>query len=114
MDFVIGIVKVLIGTFVFFTITRVTYEKTKENSKWGWIIFVGFIAVTNMLVHRFIGSSINPPFFTAVWTCITVVGLTPRESNEVSPWLKRAIYAIIIGTLIGWLSYAETHVNKIS
>lgn len=107
MEFLIGTIKVLIGTFVLFTVARVAYVSIGQRSKWGWVVFVGGLAISNMLAHRALGSSINPPFFTALWFGITLAGLTPKDSPNVNPWLKRAIYAIVFGTIIGWASYAE-------
>ena len=107
MEFFIGLIKVLVGTFVLFTAARVTYESIGQRSKWGWVAFVGSLAVINMVLHRLLGSSINPPFFTALWFGITISGLTPKDSPTVTLWYKRAVYAIVLGTIIGWASYAE-------
>lgn len=68
---------------------------------------MGGLALTNMLIYRLFGSSINPPFFTAVWFAITLLGLAPKESPTVSLWYKRGFYAIVLGTIVGWASYAE-------
>lgn len=107
MEFIIGLIKVLVGAFVLFTVARVTYENIGQRSKWGWVVFVGGLALTNMLVHRLLGSSINPPFFTAFLFGMTISGLTPKDSPTVNLWYKRAIYAIVLGTLVGWTAYAE-------
>lgn len=107
VDFFIGFSKVLVGVFVLFTLARVTYENLGQRSKLGWLVFVGSLALANMLLHRLLGSSINPPFFTALLFGVTIAGLTPKNSPTMSIWSKRAIYAIVLGTLIGWASYAE-------
>jgi len=107
MEFLIGLMKVLFGTFVLFTVARNTYESIGQESKWGWVAFVGALAVINMVFHRLVGSSIDPPFYTAILFCLTISGLTPKDSPTVSLWYKRAIYAVILGTIIGWASYAE-------
>lgn len=107
MNFVVGIIEVLVGAFILFTIARKTYSRLVRRSGWAWVAFVGFLAIVNMLIHRIIGSSINPPFFTAVLFATTLVGLTPKEDATLNPWHKRAIYAVIVGTVIGWASYAE-------
>ena len=78
-----------------------------QRSGWAWVVLVGALAVANMVIHRLLGSTINPPFFTALWFGITLSGLTPKESPTVAPWYKRAIYAVVVGTVIGWASYAE-------
>lgn len=107
MDFIIGAVKVVIGTFVLFAVARVTYEPLARKSGWFWVSFVAVLAILNMVVHRLIGSSINPPFFTAAWFGITLAGLTPKDSPTVAPWYRRAIYGLVAGTLIGWGAYVE-------
>lgn len=107
MDFMLGIVKVLFGTFVFFTVARVTYGTIGQRSGWAWVALVGALAVVNMVIHRLLGSTINPPFFTAVLFGITLSGLTPKDFPAVALWYKRAIYAVVVGTVIGWASYAE-------
>jgi hypothetical protein len=107
MEFIIGLIKVLVGAFVLFTVARLTYENIGQRSKWGWVAFVGGLALANMLLYRLLGSSINPPFFTALLFGVTIAGLTPKDSPTMSVWYKRAIYAIVLGTLIGWASYAE-------
>ena len=107
MDFILGAIKVLIGTFVLFTVARVTYGTIGQRSGWAWVALVGALAVANMVVHRLLGSTINPPFFTAVWFGIVLSGLTPKDSPSVASWYKRAIYAVVVGTAIGWTAYAE-------
>jgi DMSO reductase anchor subunit len=71
-----------------------------------WRAFVGVLAIANMLVHRLVGSSINPPVWTAVLFAIPVAGLAGAEPWS-KPWPKRAVYAILAGTILGWLFYAE-------
>ncbi|MEQ1486377.1 hypothetical protein [Methyloglobulus sp.] len=107
MDFILGTVKVLIGTFVLFTVARITYGTIGQRSGWAWVTLVCALAIANMVIHRLLGSTINPPFFTAVWFGIVLSGLTSKESPTVAPWYKRAIYAVVLGTVMGWASYAE-------
>jgi hypothetical protein len=107
VNLLIGIIEVLVGAFALFTIARIAYPRIGGHSKWGWVIFVGGLAVLNMLIHRVIGSSINPPFNTAVLFGVTIFGLAPRNQAEEALWFKRAIYAIAFGTILGWASYAE-------
>ncbi len=108
MDFIYGVAKVLVGTFVLFTIARVSLNNLGSyHSGWPWVVFVGVLAVANMLLHRILGSSINPPFFTAVWFAITLAGLPPKESPTVLPLHKRAIFAIVVGTVVGCASYVD-------
>lgn len=103
MSFMLAAVKVLVGTFVLFTIARLSHRPN-----WSWVVFVGALALANMLIHRFVGSSINPPFFTSVFFAITLSGLSPADTPlSETPWLKRSIIAIGVGTFIGWLSFAE-------
>lgn len=107
MEFLIGVAKVLIGTFVLFTVARVTYGFIGQRSEWAWVVLVGTLAVANMVVHRLIGSTINPPFYTALWFGFCLAGLTPKESPKVTTWYRRAIYSTVVGTIIGWLAYVE-------
>lgn len=113
MDFVWGVLKVIVGGFLLFTIARVAYGRLVPRSGWAWVALVGVLAIANMLVHRALGSSINPPFFTAVLFAITLLGLAPDDSvaegtvSSVSRWHKRGVVAVAICTAIGWLSYAS-------
>ena len=86
---------------------RVTYGTIGQRSGWAWVALVGALAVANMVVHHLLGSTINPPFFTAVLFGMTLSGHTPKDSPSVAHWYKRAIYAIVVGTVIGWVSYGE-------
>jgi hypothetical protein len=38
---------------------------------------------------------------------LTISGLAPKDFPEVGAWYKRATYAIVVGTVIGWASYVE-------
>lgn len=107
MEFVFGTIKVLAGSFVLFIVARTTYGILGQRFGWAWVSLIGVLAVANMVVHRMLGSTINPPFFTAIWFGIALAGLTPKDSPSVALWYKRAIYAVIVGTVIGWFSYAE-------
>lgn len=107
MDFIFGLFKVVAGTFVLFTLARIALAAIGTKSKWLWVAMVGALAVSNMLVHRVLGSTITPPFFTAVFLGVTLLGLAPKKSKQVDPWIKRAIYALVAGTILGWASYAS-------
>ncbi len=109
MELMLASLKVLIGTFTLFTVARVSYASIGQHSGWAWVAFVGVLAIANMLVHRLLGSTINPPFFTALWFAMTLAGLTPKDSPKVTTWFRRAIYAVAVGTLIGWFLYVEVH-----
>ncbi len=105
---IIAIIEVLVGAFLFFTVARVTYAPLRRGSGWLWVVLLIVLAVANMLVHRFVlGSSINPPFFTAVLFSMTLAGLTPKEESAVDHWHKRGIYGVVFGTVLGWASYAQ-------
>jgi MFS superfamily sulfate permease-like transporter len=60
----------------------------------------------DMPVHRLLGNSVNPPFWTAILFLIPVAALSGAESWA-KPWPKRAVVAIIVGTVLGWFFYAE-------
>ena len=107
MEFSLGAIKVLIGAFVLFILARTTYGSIGQRSGWGWVVLVGALAVANMVVHRLLGSTINPPFFTSVLFGISLAGLTPKDSPTVTTWYRRAIYAVAVGTVIGWSTYME-------
>ena len=113
MDLVWASTKVLIGAFTLFTVARIAYGKLVPHAGWGWVALLSALAIGNMLVHRWIGSTVNPPFFTAVLFCVTLVGIAPQSdavAGEVSPtlrWFRRGIAAIAIGTVLGWFLYAE-------
>ena len=113
MDLVWATAKVLIGAFVLFTVSRMAYGKLVPHAGWGWVALLGALAIGNMLMHRWIGSTVNPPFFTALLFGMSLVGISPQPSpdaGQVSPtsrWFRRGIAAVAIGTALGWLSYAE-------
>lgn len=113
MDFVYGALKVVAGGFILFTITRVAYARLVPRAGWVWIVLVTVLSVANMLLHRWLGSSINPPFFTAVLFGITLLGLAPDHTiaagnvSEGSRWFRRGIIAVAVDTVLGWLSYIE-------
>lgn len=113
MDFLWGVLKVVVGAFLLFTIARVTYGRLAPRAGWIWVVLVGVLAISNMLIHRWLGSSINPPFFTAVFFAITLMGLAPDKTAteslapEASRWFKRGAIAVAVGSLIGWLSYGS-------
>jgi hypothetical protein len=113
MNFVWGLAQVLIGSFVLFTIARIAYGRLVPHAGWGWVLLVGVLAIGNMLLHRWLGSTINPPFFTSVLFGITLIGIAPDKSvvegkvSAGSQWYRRGIAAVVAGTVLGWLSYAE-------
>lgn len=106
MDFVIGSLKVLVGTFILFMVASSTYGALSKNGRGIWVGFVVMLAVANMAIHRLIGSTINPPFYTAVLFAITLAGLSPAR-EKVGPAFRQAIYGVVVGTLLGWAFYAE-------
>lgn len=112
MDFVWGALKVVVGAFLLFTVARAAYGRLVPRAGWAWVALVGVLAVGNMLVHRWIGSSVNPPFFTAVLFAGTLIGLAPDNTalegvaSEGSRWFKRGAVAVAVCTALGWLSYA--------
>ncbi len=112
MDFILAVIKILVGSFLLFTIANKSYATLGQRSQWSWVALIGALAVANMVLHRLIGSTINPPFFTAFCFGVLLAGMSPKESIQVSPWIKRAIYAVVIGTGLGWLSYAEVHTAR--
>lgn len=84
------------------------YAPLLSRSGWLWVTLSAALAVANMLIHRFVlDNSINPPFFTAVLFAMTLAGLTPKEASVVEQWHKRGIYGVVVGTLLGWASYAQ-------
>ncbi|MDW5443736.1 hypothetical protein [Polaromonas sp. SM01] len=113
MNFVWALVQVLVGAFILFTVARVTYSKLAPRFGWGWVLLVFVVALANMLLHRFLGNSINPPFFTAVLFGITLNGIAPASSDDGASSLsarrlfRQGIAAVVVATLLGWLSYAE-------
>lgn len=108
MNILIAVIEVVVGAFALFTVARLAYAPLLQRSGWLWVVLLTGLAIANMLVHRFLlGSSINPPFFTAFLFGITVAGLTPKEAPALEPWHKRGIYGVIVGTLVGWASYVE-------
>lgn len=103
----IATIQVLVGAFVMFTIARLAHDRLTERSGWLWVALAALLAVTSMLVHRFLlGSTISPPFYTALLFAITLAGLRPKNSG-LAKWRKRAIYGVVLGTVVGWASYAE-------
>ncbi len=112
MTLVLGILKVLIGGFVLFTVARVTYARWVPYRGWLWVTFMGVLALGNMLVHRWIGSSINPPFFTAALFAVTLFGLAEQTNSARSAgtgklWIKRGLWSVVIFTTLGWISYGN-------
>jgi hypothetical protein len=43
MEFLLGAVKVLIGAFALFTVSRVTYGSIGQRYGWRWVVLVGAI-----------------------------------------------------------------------
>lgn len=107
MAFILDAVIVLTGAFALFTVARAACGTIGQRVGWAWVALVGALAVANMVIHRILGSTISPPFFTAVLFGITISGLAPKDFPEVGAWYKRATYAIVVGTVIGWASYVE-------
>lgn len=113
MDIVLGVLKVLVGGFILFTIARLAFGAMVPRSGWAWVVLVAAMAIGNMLLHRWMGSSINPPFFTAVLFAITLLGLgtdetTPQNAtSDSSRWGRRGAIAVAVGTVLGWISYVE-------
>lgn len=104
----IAITEILVGAFLLFTVARLSYAPLISRSGWLWVGLAVALALTNMLIHRFVlANSINPPFFTAVLFAMTLAGLTPKEASAVEHWHKRGIYGVVFGTLLGWASYAQ-------
>ncbi|HZV61663.1 MAG TPA: hypothetical protein VFF75_04545 [Methylophilaceae bacterium] len=113
MDFIWFALKVIIGAFILFTIARSAYSRLIPRLEWLWLVLVAGLALTNMLVHSWFGSTINPPFYTSVLFAITLIGLDPVNSiaeEEVlhgSGLFKRGAIAVAVGTILGWLSFAS-------
>jgi hypothetical protein len=113
MDLVFALLKVLAGGFLLFTVARVMYGRWVPRAGWGWVVLVGCLALANMLVHRWVGSTINPPFFTAVLFGTTLVGIAPDKSvvegdvSSASQWYRRGVIAVVVGTALGWAAYVE-------
>jgi|GEM_PF-2335179 hypothetical protein len=113
MDLIWASVKVLAGAFTLFTIARMAYGRLVPYFGWVWVALLGALAIGNMLVHRWIGSTVNPPFFTALLLGVTLVGISPQSAtvagdiSTVSLWFRRGIAAVAMGTVLGWFSYAE-------
>lgn len=113
MDFVWGLLKVVVGAFVLFTVARILYGRLLPKAGWVWVILVAALTLANMFVHRWIGSTINPPFYTAVLFAMTLFGMAPDDTvvegqaSQGSRWFKRGAIAVAIGTAIGWLAFAS-------
>lgn len=105
--------KVIVGAFVLFTIARVAYGRLVPRAGWLWVTIVAGLAFTNMLVHRWLGSTINPPFYTSILFAITLIGLAPDntvvegEASHGSLWFRRGAIAVAVGTILGWLSFVS-------
>ena len=76
----IAILEVLAGAFVLFVIARGTYEPLVRRSGWLWVGLLFLLAVASMLIHRFMGNTINPPFYTALLFCMVLAGLSPKSA----------------------------------
>ncbi len=113
MEFLLGVVKVIVGGFALFTVARVAYGSLVPRAGWAWVGLVAVLALCNMVLHRWWGSSINPPFFTAILFGVALSGLAPNKTvaestaSYDSRWLRRGRIALIVGTILGWLSYGE-------
>lgn len=117
MPFVVGALKVILGAFLLFTIARTTYSVLVPRYGWRWVFLVATLALANMLFHRWLGSTINPPFFTAVFFGLTIVGIVPSNPAVGGPvtdstrWPRRGLIALGIGTVVGWLFYGHFVLN---
>lgn len=107
MDFVLATADVLVTSFVMFTLARVTLLIAGNRHGWVWVVLLFLIAIANMVIHRMLGTTINPPFYAALFFCLTLYGLDSPIPDEPFPWPKRGIYAAILGTAAGWLSFAQ-------
>ena len=106
MSFLLGFFKVFAASLVLFAIARLSLPNLVPRFGWLWVLLVGFLALSNMLLHRLLGSTVDPPFYTAVLFAIPMFGLSRAEPWS-KPWPRRAVYAIVAGTILGWFSYAE-------
>ena len=108
MEFIWAIIQVVLGAFVLFFLAKAAYLFFGVTNPWSWITLVGGLALANMLIHRFLGGTISPPFYTAVLFGITLYGLD--QQVEIAPKVtKRALYALAMSTVLGWLTFAELH-----
>lgn len=113
MNFVWFALEVTVGAFVLFVIARIAYDRLVPRAGWLWLVIVAGLALTNMLVHRWFGSTINPPSYTSVLFAMTLIGLAPDDTvieGETSPgsrWFRRGAIAVAVGTFLGWLSFAS-------
>ena len=101
------------GAFLLFTLARIAYSRLLPKAGWVWVILVAVLALANMLVHRWLGSTINPPFFTAALFAMTLLGLAPDHSvvegkpSGGAQWFKRGAIGIAVGTAVGWISFVS-------
>ena len=103
---IISIFEVLVGAFVLFVIATTTYGPLTQRYGWLWVVLVGLIAFSSMLVHCFVlGSTINPPVWTTLLFGMTLAGLSPKKTGPIGHWYKRGIYGVAVGTFAGWAFY---------
>lgn len=107
MDYLLSAGDILATTFLMFTLARYTMQLVGRNHGWIWVGSVFLLATLNMVMHRVLGTTVNPPFYAAIWFCVTLGGIDSPIQDEPFPWPKRGIYAAILGTILGWLCFAR-------
>lgn len=107
MGFIADLMKVVIGAFALFTAANISFKKLVPSHGWSWVVFVGCLSLANMLIHRWLFGHISPPVYTAVFFGMTLMGLYEADDGASKMWCKRGVYAVVAGTLIGWVFYGE-------
>jgi hypothetical protein len=104
MSFLLAFLKVFAASLVLFAIARLSLPKLVPRFGWLWVLLVGFLALSNMVFHRLLGSTVDSPFCTALLFAIPMGELSRAEPWS-QPWPERGVDAIVAGTILGWFSW---------
>lgn len=108
MELIGFLLQVFFGAFAMFMIAHMAYMATvvmsDTQSIKAWVATVIFLALLNMLIHRLLGSTINPPFFAALLFASALYG-QPTYSQKAKKW---GLAALAAGTVLGWVTYIQS------
>ena len=112
MNFFIQLLIVSLVGFLFYTYINSRITEIIISNKTTFLSFqVGIFFFVIFLAHRIIGSSINPPFYTALFCIVLLYGLSANYKNDsefaelIEKTSTKLIKASLIGSFLGYLTY---------
>lgn len=107
MDFVFGVLQVVIGAFILFWIARSSISYALSGHERGWFVLLFISTLVMVLIHRYLSHGISVPFYTAILFWIVVSGMVPEDGSPLPDLLRKGRWSIVVGTLVGWVFYVE-------